>query len=389
MSDRIDIGEDKNLFAGGGLLTRTPIMSSVLMDDLARTPDDAITEARTAAWPNWINSDPLILGHQDEEGKTYLFYIAENIRNKVVVLFLWDYTLLPCLRVLRYIKEWHRRYSTAGLITIGVHSPRFEFGKEKRYIESAVRDMGITFPVVLDNEFNIWKSLENRFWPRRVLIGSKGGIEEDLLGEDGFAEFEASLQKQLRELSPGLACPPLLKPIYEVNRDGIEVFLGFKRRPRLGNSQTPRKENEEVSFEDESHGTYVPSTPYFDGPWMVTGESMYPAPVNVKNPYKGEYKVTVNCGANRLYVVACARPKNPGDISQILRVQVTLNGKPIVEDFRGGDVAMAENRKTFLVLRDPRIYEIARNFEGGVNEIRLTVDPDASDTMELFAFYFG
>src|SRR5262249_34035564 len=156
----------------------------------------------------------------------------------------------------------------------GIHSPFFEFGKDKKNILDAVKDLGLQYPVVMDNNFDIWRSLENRFWPRRVLIDSQGRINMDMAGEGGYGEFEKSIQVLLRELSTGLACPPVMKPArraddeeYEVPPTTLEIFFGMKRNPRLGNAQTPAGAGVEVQYKDDSAGSCAADLPYFEGPW--------------------------------------------------------------------------------------------------------------------------
>ena len=63
----------------------------------------------------WLNSEPLTIA---------------SLEGKPVLLSFWDYTSGPSLRAVPYVKEWHTRYASAGLVVIGVHAPEFHFAFE-------------------------------------------------------------------------------------------------------------------------------------------------------------------------------------------------------------------------------------------------------------------
>ena len=48
---------------------------------------------------------------------------------------------------------------------IGVHSPEFENERDLAEVGRKVRELGISYPVMVDNGFRYWKALNNRFWP--------------------------------------------------------------------------------------------------------------------------------------------------------------------------------------------------------------------------------
>jgi hypothetical protein len=389
MNRKIDLGEDKNLVKPDKKAAKKPQLA-FLMDDLPKSGEEALLEARTASWGQWINSEPLVTGYVDDNGASYLFYISENLRKKVVLLDVWDYTLLPCRRSLSYVLEWHKRYSSAGLVTIGVHAPLFEFAKDRKRIEDAVRDLGITYPVVLDNNFHIWRSLENRYWPRRVLFDAAGKTCQDVVGEGQYIELEKTIQLLLREQSPGLACPPVLRPLrasdqldYEDKEVTSEIFFGQRWNSRLGNSGTPVPASDEFEYKDETGGAYAPDLPYLDGMWVHSQESIYGGANK-----KGEIKLTIKFTGTDVYIVAGNRSKNTGDIAQPLRLLVTVDGRIPSDEIFGEDVSYNEQRKCMVTLRGQRLYHVASRLEYGLHELKLHVEENVSDTMELYALFF-
>ncbi len=80
----------------------------------------------------------------------------QGLRGRPVLIDFWDYTCVNCLRTIPYLKEWNARYAPLGLAIIGAHSPEFTFARERGYVARAVGDLGIEYPVLLDNSYSLW-----------------------------------------------------------------------------------------------------------------------------------------------------------------------------------------------------------------------------------------
>ena len=96
------------------------------------------------------------------------------------------------------------RYSDDGLQVISVHTPEFEYEKERRRVERAAQRYKLDQPIYMDNDYAYWNALENRFWPSFYLVDREGNIRAQEVGElhlntsKGDA-FEAKLKKLLEE----------------------------------------------------------------------------------------------------------------------------------------------------------------------------------------------
>jgi cytochrome c biogenesis protein CcdA/thiol-disulfide isomerase/thioredoxin len=132
----------------------------------------------------WLNSPPLS---------------REALRGKVVVIDFWTYSCINCLRALPYVKSWWERYRADGLVVIGVHAPEFPFEKDPDNVTRAVHDLGITYPVALDNDYAIWKAFNNEYWPAHYFIDAQGRIRGHHFGEGDYVESEQLIQQLLRE----------------------------------------------------------------------------------------------------------------------------------------------------------------------------------------------
>ncbi len=103
------------------------------------------------------------------------------------------------MREIPTLRSWHERYKEKGLVVIGNHAPEFGFEKSKANVESAMTKLGITYPVVMDNEFTNWNAYRNRYWPTKYLIDKKGVVRFTTIGEGNHARTEAMIMKLLAE----------------------------------------------------------------------------------------------------------------------------------------------------------------------------------------------
>jgi Redoxin len=79
------------------------------------------------------------------------------------------------------------------LVTVGVHSPEFEFEKNYANVKDAVQRFGITYPVILDSDHGTWNAYGNQYWPRFYLIDTQGYIRYDHIGEGGYDQIEKAI----------------------------------------------------------------------------------------------------------------------------------------------------------------------------------------------------
>ena len=71
----------------------------------------------------------------------------ESLRGKVVLVEFWTYSCINCLRTLPYVTDGTSKYKDKGLVVVGVHTPEFAFEKERANVETAIRRLGIHYPV--------------------------------------------------------------------------------------------------------------------------------------------------------------------------------------------------------------------------------------------------
>ena len=141
------------------------------------TPDHALSVIDGASV--WLNSAPLT---------------AADLRGSVVLVDFWTYSCVNWIRTLPYLSAWHERYRERGLVILGAHAPEFSFEHELDNVRRAVGDLGVGYPVVIDNDFSIWRSFGNRYWPAAYLVDRDGQVRFHHFGEGAYEEIERVIQ---------------------------------------------------------------------------------------------------------------------------------------------------------------------------------------------------
>ncbi len=132
----------------------------------------------------WLNGEPLTLA---------------GLRGKVVLVDFWTYSCINCLRTLPYVKQWHATYKDQGLVVVGVHTPEFAHERPTANVQTAMRRLGVTYPVGQDNRYATWKAFDNEYWPAVYLIDRRGHIMLKHFGEGAYAETESAIRTLLAE----------------------------------------------------------------------------------------------------------------------------------------------------------------------------------------------
>ena len=132
--------------------------------------------------PDWLNSEPLT---------------ADGLRGRVVLVDIWTYSCVNWLRTLPYVSAWDERYRDRGLVVVGVHAPEFGFEHDLDNVRRAAGELGVRYPVVIDNDFAIWRSLDNHYWPALYLVDGDGRVRFHHFGEGAYDEIEEAIQQLL------------------------------------------------------------------------------------------------------------------------------------------------------------------------------------------------
>lgn len=162
----------------------------------------------------WQNSEPLTIA---------------GLRGQVVLIDFWTYSCINCLRTLPYITDWHARYADSGLVVVGVHTPEFAFERVPANVRKNSEELGVTYPVALDNGYATWNAWGNRYWPAKYLIDRRGHVRGYHFGEGEYAETEEMIRQLLAEEAVTLPAAGAQADATPTGHLTPETYLGFER----------------------------------------------------------------------------------------------------------------------------------------------------------------
>jgi len=170
----------------------------------------------------WINSPPLTLS---------------QLRGKVVLIDFWTYSCINCLRTLPHLKAWYAAYHPKGLVIIGVHTPEFAFEHVTSNVRAAVKRLGITYPVMQDNDYKTWDNYDNAYWPAEYLIDRNGHVRHTHFGEGEYSTTDNLIRRLLGDSGtnarqvPDLTLTELATPETYLGSARIQNYVGSQLRP--------------------------------------------------------------------------------------------------------------------------------------------------------------
>ncbi len=311
----------------------------------------------------WLNSTPLSF---------------RQLRGQVVLVDFWDYTCVNCIRTLPYVQAWHERYHDKGLTVIGVHTPEFTFAQYESNVERGIREFGLTYPIVIDSNREIWKAFANRYWPTKYLLDKDGYLRYGHFGEGGYAECEQVIQELLREIDPDIALPTLMPPVREEDHAGAvcykptgELYLG-NRRGRIGNEGGFKEDQiAEYSFAGNLEENFF----YGTGRWASTAE--YFEAVDA-----GPHSLRLKYEAAAVNLVM-ASPHKPSAEVIIFQDEKPLTRQQATRDTRFRLNADGQE-ESYVAVDSARMYFVADNHSFAEHQLELR----CSEGLAAFAFTF-
>ncbi|MGB3461634.1 MAG: cytochrome c biogenesis protein DipZ [Rhodanobacter lindaniclasticus] len=306
----------------------------------------------------WLNSPPLT---------------TASLRGKVVLVDFWTYSCINCIRSLPYVRGWADKYKDHGLVVIGVHAPEFAFEKSPANVAKAVKDLGVDYPVALDNDYAIWKGFDNEYWPAHYFIDAQGRIRHHHFGEGEYRQSEDVIRQLLtdagqqnlpggyvrddhRGVEAAASNDPTRSP---------ETYVGYARARNFVGGRVAR---------DEAHDYHAPATLAthqwsLDGRWSVHDE-------NAQLEQAGGAIVYRFRGRDLHLVLGPAADGKP------IRYRVTIDGKS-----PGADHGMDTDADGNGTITSQRLYQLVRQANGsGERLFEITfLDPG----VHAYAFTFG
>jgi cytochrome c biogenesis protein CcdA/thiol-disulfide isomerase/thioredoxin len=319
--ENVDVVRDnlKNVGGRGPNKSDMGKPSFILTDKGAPAPE-------IIAGGEWFNSRPLKL---------------QDLRGKVILVDFWTYSCINCQRTLPYLKSWWAKYNSKGLVVIGVHSPEFEFEKNPENVKKALAELGVSYPVVQDNNFATWRAYQNQFWPAKYLIDQDGFVVYHHFGEGNYNETETEIQKLLKDTGVSSMPDKPNNPSYQTFARSPETYFGYDRVSGLVSNE-PIKEDVASSY---SAPDELPSNSFaYVGKWLISHEFAAAQPGS---------QIILRFNAKNVYMVM-------GPTGKPVKVKVTLDEKVI------GEILVSSHDLFKLVeLEAPGEHILRIEFESG------------------------
>ena len=305
----------------------------------------------------WLNSPPL--------GR-------DALKGKVVLVDFWTYSCINCLRSLPYVKAWEAKYRDDGLVVIGVHTPEFAFEKDAANVRKALADLGVAYPVAIDNDYAIWRAFGNRYWPAHYFIDANGRVRYQHFGEGDYAGSERVIRALLAQAHPGRD----LGGMSVVRASGVQAArAGGRKSPEtyIGYARAARSVARPAVTKDKA-ATYAADPAALDQ-WGLAGRWTV-GPEHAALDAAGG-RILYRFHARDLHLVL-----GPGADGKPVRFRVTIDGRQPGPD-HGSDIDAAGNG----IVREQRLYQLVRT-AGPVADHSFAID-FLDPGVQAFSFTFG
>lgn len=286
--------------------------------------------------------------------------ISELVGKKVILLDFMTYSCINCQRTWPYVQAWHEKYADHGLQIIGIHTPEFAFEKEYDNVVAAMKEYGLNFPIVLDNDYATWNVYNNRFWPAKYLIDIDGFVVYTHFGEGNYEETELKIQELLAERFERLSIEEKIEEFtlstvesYDVDFSKVkspEIYFGAWRNDDLSNGQSGV--SGEQTFEK-------PETPYkndlnLDGKWNIERE--------FAENLTGDASIVFKYEAKNVYMVAKAE--------EPVLIEIFQDGEKVNE----------------ITVQEESLYHLIEGEDYGEHDMEIRIGEPG---LQAFTFTFG
>lgn len=167
---------------------------------------------------------------------------------------------LNSVRTLPYLSAWADRYREAGLSVIGVQAPRFPFGADPEAVAAALERLGVSFPVAIDADHELWSAYGCHGWPSLFLWSLGGSLAWAHFGEGEYRATEEAIQEELREIDALRELPEPLAPLRPTDAPGARVIAPTPEVFPGGSWErawTAGEDDEAIALDYQAGGAYA------------------------------------------------------------------------------------------------------------------------------------
>ncbi len=282
---------------GGGKLSSCPSNTSTLSQCGMAPNFTGIT-----AWLNTPGDKPETL---------------DALRGKVVLVDFWTYSCINCQRSLPHVEGWYRAYHRAGFDVVGVSTPEFAFEHVVSNVAQASQQLGVKYPVAVDDNYKTWDAYSNQYWPAEYLIDAKGDVRHVDFGEGDYGTTESLIRQLLVAADPTVRLPsptdtPNLTPDEPLTG---ESYVGYDRLQNFAGTQIDENHPSVYQFPSP----LPPNELAFSGTWDEGAESATSGP---------DAQLELAFSADNVYLVLGGSGTIGVSVNGTRTQTITVNGIP-------------------------------------------------------------
>jgi cytochrome c biogenesis protein CcdA/thiol-disulfide isomerase/thioredoxin len=288
-----------------------------------------------SAWLNTPGDRPLTLG---------------GLKGRVVLIDFWTYSCINCQRTLPHLEAWNRAYAADGLTIIGVHTPEFAFEHVLSNVTQAAQQLGVHYPIALDNDYSTWNAYDNQYWPAEYLVDPTGHLRHVDFGEGEYAQTESFIRQLLVAAHPTVVLPPATEVPDRTPTEQTtpETYLGYGH----GTADLVGQTVEEDTMSTYQIPSPIPQDGYaYGGDWSIGNEA---------STAGKDATLDLNFQAQDVYLV----------LGGSGTIDVSVNGTPT---------------RTVTVGGEPKLYQLVGSASPETGLLSLRVSPG----VQAYDFTFG
>lgn len=247
-----------------------------------------------------------------------------SLKGRVVLIDFWTYTCINCIRTLPHVKALNAAYGSHGLTIVGVETPEFAFERDATNVAEALKQFGLRYPVVQDNEMGTWNAYGNEAWPADYLIDAKGNVRYASIGEGNYSQTETAIRALLAEAGyhVGKHSRSVASTVSANEEITPETYTGTARAEGWVDGPVPGTHDYGTGGL-ASTGKLTLNEFAYTGTWTIGGQ---PATAVSDAGIEAKFR------AKDLYLVLSPPAHGTGHLT------VDLDGKPIPAKYAGADV---------------------------------------------------
>jgi thiol-disulfide isomerase/thioredoxin len=131
---------------------------------------------------SWLNSGAISL---------------DSLSGKVVALDFYTSGCGNCRAAIPHVEKLYEKYKNRGFVVVGIHTPEEDYERNIDYIRKTIKELGITYPIAIDDRGRTWAAYQNQWWPNFLLFDRSGKLVLEHPGEGAYEEIDAVVKTLL------------------------------------------------------------------------------------------------------------------------------------------------------------------------------------------------